>query len=1362
MVDPIPRISHGKAARARSLWRTVLLGCLVVLLAGCRVDLPYSNGFEPKASKVPGETVGDSSDLEYHGAWAAVRSSTGWPSRSGNYHLDSNPLGLRILVAVHPEQAAQFRGTLNVPTTGGTPYLTFWHKFTLAENDDEFLVQLAIPNERNWHTVASFRKADGVGQYTQVRIPLSAYRGKEVGLRFTQRILRPSLGLRRWAIDDLRVYAEPGSIQSLNAVQEGRSVRLSWTGAGGVSGYVIRRQAGNEPAQRLGQVGATAQEYVDTTPANGTGYRYSVAPLDESGQEGEAAAAQVFVAYHDAAVQGLTVQREGWDGRLRWTAQPGTRVRLYRAARAEAQPALLAEVAADSHLDVRPGWQAPSYYWAESLRDFTNPFTGAQFTLAGPRSGPVVLVALPPLGATLTGLRGSAADGYDLIWNGEAHVVVNGEYRDAVGPVEVVASGSGSPVRSTAADGGFRLVLPVTAAANWQIVVSEQGEPSRAVALALRIAGDTRPPQVSINGPATLSTTAETISLQGTALDAESGLAGVSIISSRFTGSAFQAFTGAGGSFEADVPLLPGLNLITVIARDRAGNVASAQVEVTRQIGALPRLEIVQPVNGSVVQAESVTVAGVVYSSQAASNLRLTLGGEVLFPTTSNAPGVHSFAFPGVRLNQGANQILVTVESPQGTDQAVVVVTRGESTEAEPTPPQIDITAPTHADYTNQDQVTVAGTARSSAGIASVSINGQPVAVSGADNKSVAFRQTVPVSEETAIEIVARDVNGLTSSRTITLRRDSEPPQVRLFNTDLQTGGVSMVRSNPYRLSGTVTDPNLAGLTLNGQNTGLLPGTEPNSYQFDAVLNLGAGQPVTVTLDAWDQARNRTVLEYVLQLDAAVAIDILSPREGAELEGAGDQVTVPVIARLGTLAAGHTVSARVGGGQPATLTLDEGVGRASLSLPAVDAAHELLVEVRNEAGTVVAAARRQFRVVNLDLIPLALERATPENGAAGIEPNEPITLIFNKPIVPAKLQVLVTETVHGHTYDLSANTGKNALHTGGSAPIVEVHRDHAPVAGNLSVLPDGRGAAFYMEREFAYGAQVLVDVIYDGGSLARFGYQVRPLPTLLSGLVVDQLGQPVPGITVSLPALNRSTRTDQNGTFSFGYGESAANGLKGGRQRLVLNPGLRDVRFGTLEQWVSIEEGRATRLAALPLAALSPEIAFQRVQSGQPDVSLAQGELRLDLSQARLVFVNGRDNGDLHVQFATRAEVPYRAPQPSVNPLWLYALQPGARVEGSVGISIAMPSLRGSYDYIPADGTLVLLVGFEPDELRLVPVGVGRIEQRRVVSEGRVALPALNYLGYVLVDEARQQLLARYRNGELSLEQLLAELDKQS
>jgi len=78
-----------------------------------------------------------------------------------------------------------------------------------------------------------------------------------------------------------------------------------------------------------------------------------------------------------------------------------------------------------------------------------------------------------------------------------------------------------------------------------------------------------------------------------------------------------------------------------------------------------------------------------------------------------------------------------------------------------------------------------------------------------------------------------------------------------------------------------------------------------------------------------------------------------------------------------------------------------------------------------------------------------------------------------------------------------------------------------------------------------------------------------------------------------------------------------------------------------------------------------------------------------------------------------------------------------------------MPKLYGSYSYIPADGTLVLMLGFNPQSKIIEPVGVGRIQNRQVSSVGKLSLQRLDYLGYALVKESAQTVLQQFVAGDI-------------
>lgn len=418
------------------------------------------------------------------------------------------------------------------------------------------------------------------------------------------------------------------------------------------------------------------------------------------------------------------------------------------------------------------------------------------------------------------------------------------------------------------------------------------------------------------------------------------------------------------------------------------------------------------------------------------------------------------------------------------------------------------------------------------------------------------------------------------------------------------------------------------------------------------------------------------------------------------------------------------------------------------------------MQVQNSAGDMTAQRRVTVTLIDEAAVALAVTRREPVNAASGLEPNAFIALYFNKPVDPARVQVSVKQTAHGLTWDLAGEQGASPIMDSDTFKLVQVDIDQQPVAGGRSALPGGRSLAFYPAQDFVYGASVFVEVSVDGQPLDRFSFQVRPLPTLVQGFVADSLRQPLAGIEVSLPDLDRRAVTDAQGSFSFGFGEPANRALPGGRQRLVINPGLKDPRYGTVETWANLEAGKFTRLDLNVIPILNPNEPFRRIASGQAQNRLAAGDLLLDLSGADLRFPDGARSGDIHVQLLPRNLVPFGA-RPAVGPPWLFAIQPaGIQVSGTLTASLVMPALYGSYAYIPPDGTRVLMVGFDAERKQLIPLGVGRVAQRRVVTVGTLHPESLDYLGYALKDEAAQAVLREYETGVLSLDQMSAELDE--
>ena len=329
--------------------------------------------------------------------------------------------------------------------------------------------------------------------------------------------------------------------------------------------------------------------------------------------------------------------------------------------------------------------------------------------------------------------------------------------------------------------------------------------------------------------------------------------------------------------------------------------------------------------------------------------------------------------------------------------------------------------------------------------------------------------------------------------------------------------------------------------------------------------------------------------------------------------------------------------------------------------------------------------------------------------------------------------------------------------TGDSIPD-ELDSDRVPVPGEVTLLPGSRGLVFFPARHYGFNARVFVEVLYDGETLERYRFKVRPLPTFITGGLNDQFGQPLAGVKVTLPELGLRSETNDDGAFSFGFNARPDERIPGGRHELVINPGFDTPGYGSERTTISVEQGRKNELGLLQVPELSDNAPFQRVSASQQSLSLAGGDLEIDVSDAQLLFRRGRTSGEIQVQFFpfSHLAVPM---MPGFTPLWAYATQPrGVEVDGPVGLRIKMPRLRGGYDYIPEGTERVVLLGFDTDRDVLAPVGIGRIENHIVTSENGVNLDTLDYIAFAMVPPRHQPLLEAVAAGEKSLNQLIAEL----
>ncbi len=870
-------------------------------------------------------------------------------------------------------------------------------------------------------------------------------------------------------------------------------------------------------------------------------------------------------------------------------------------------------------------------------------------------------------------------------------------------------------------------------------------------------------PVVTIEGADNASVSEDSIALRGTATDAGVGVARLEFTSDRFATSRF-AVTLQGSSWTATVPLLEGANTLTFTAFDKAGNQASVvrhveRVAVSSDIG----LTIDYPSAGTTVKDATVVVRGVLRSDKAAQRMEVLINGQAASLTATSQVTEFAYQSAPINLQVGPNTLVVQAWVDQRSTQRSVLVTY-QPAQTTFKPPRFDSLSPASGSLLPGNGFVLRGQVYAEAGLDSVRLNGRNLLLREAGTQLLELKETlgVPVGHSSySVELLARDRSGQETRQTLSWQLDQTAPVIQLDTPLVGLPAENRVSEHPFPVKGTLREANPGSFQINGSDVTLEPGASAGEFRFATSLSLPLGKSVELTLEARDQAGNLTRQAYSLELNSQAAINWVIPTEGTELLNLGEPISLEVAARIEDLSGQLFPRALLLGSNgdtlaDAALTGDTTLKSANLQVPAAAGQYRLLAVLQNSSGQVVAQSSRSITVVTPQQVPVALERIEPASGERNANPNDFISLYFNQAIDISKLQLKVFETAHGKTYVDLDGLGTSELQAQGYQ-LIDVNRDYLPVAGNLAELPGSQVVAFYPSQDLAYNAEVSVEVTYDGQELSRIRYHTRPLPTFISGVVMDQLQQPVAGVQVRIDELDRSVQTNGDGAFNFGFGDSAAQNIPAGRYSLQLNPGQSVRSYGSDSRTISVQDGVLNELGQLQLAQLNTTLPYVPVKGGS-QLSLLSGELKLDLSNAKLQFPDGRQEGDLHVQMLQFSELAYPV-DPMALPYWMYALQPaGVSVQGSIGVDLAALKLADSYDYLPENGAYVVMVGLDRAAGRVVPVGVGQIDNLRIRSKGPLEPGNLDLFGFALAGIEAQPALKAYADGQMNLRQLQAEL----
>jgi hypothetical protein len=953
------------------------------------------------------------------------------------------------------------------------------------------------------------------------------------------------------------------------------------------------------------------------------------------------------------------------------------------------------------------------------------------------------------------------SDGQFQVYKNIFPCKIEGSYDKIEANLVVKAVSGNKIIEANATNGFFSLFIPDSGL--WEIqLLKSSGEIINKTKL--EIFQDFAPPVLKIEGEPTRTVDFDFIQISGMALDYTSGVDVVFVQSDRYPDVQFNAMINERDTFSAEIPLKNQMNLLRITARDIMANEVNKTITVNVSVAELPRITILTPENGAVFKDDRIDVSGMVRSSLPPDQIRLHLQDQVIFAQGSD--GNYTFAFHQVQLlKTGVNQLTVTAEMVHGEVQGQTsVLYDPNQTEEDIVKPQIELLQPRSETIINEFPLLVSGVATSENGIKEIFINNQEADCVGKGSSEVSFDLLFSASIKPVIpiEIIAIDSLNISNTLLIEIQYDATPPVIQLENTLIQELPViNNVNESPYPLSLILTESHLAGFSVNGNNAGVLPGSDESTWLYEARLELVRDETRYVQLDVWDIPGNRTSMELAFKLDTHVDLNIIKPEAQHIFQTADDRISIDIQVEASGLKSDDTLYAMIDNGTPIQLERLGSIANSSISITASQGTYELIIYGQDSKGIEFVKQRCQFTIENTSNIPLTVDRQVPGNNEINVEPNEFIAFYFNRSFDPEKLTITVLETAHGEIYT-STKQGVNFTEMN-NTELVEIHRENQPVPGGLSYFPENTMAAFYPQRDYAYGGDIYITISYnkEKNVIWRSIFQIRPLPTFVQGFVADQFMTPLEGIEVVIPDLKKTATTDSNGSYGFGFGEPANQAIPPGRHRALINPNMENHTYGSVQLWINIEQNRLNEMGVNMIPILNPEVPFRRVRSYQSSKALlAENELTLSLENTLLTFPNGRTEGDIHVQFMQLNQLGYKC-FPSAMPNWAFAIHPiEIKVSGEIQMTFNIPDLYGMNDYVKKLSKYVLLIGLDEHSLQIVPTGVGRVDtlKNQVISE-KIEITRLDYLGYALVPSEAQSILEQYIKGEIGLREMIGMIE---
>jgi len=405
-------------------------------------------------------------------------------------------------------------------------------------------------------------------------------------------------------------------------------------------------------------------------------------------------------------------------------------------------------------------------------------------------------------------------------------------------PVSAVADHGGSASVSVMlrANVENHLLLFATAAA---------GRGLTSAPLEITVVHDDQPPSIALVTPRTGTLVRGLIPTEALAFD-RTGIADVEF---RLDGSLVGLDAAAPYQMTFDTrAVADGPRTLSAVARDRAGNVASAAAQLTID-NTPPEVRVVKPVSGSIVAGTAEVIVEARDETSGVARVEVAVNGMPRF--MAEAPP-YRFQFDPQNLGVGPH-VLVAAATDRAGNRAqsapVSITLSGIS---------IGITEPLEGAQVPAGSILVRGRVEAGGAEVGVAVNGIPAAVQGAT-----FAAVVPVrADTTRLTAVATTASGMTASHSVSIGVSSTPAQ----GVDLLVTSSSGVAPLTVTFS-LHNSPGAAAVALDFDGNGTMDFTGPTLE----------GQTFTYALPGFYLPRATVTDTGGIQFSVAGVVNVLAP-----------------------------------------------------------------------------------------------------------------------------------------------------------------------------------------------------------------------------------------------------------------------------------------------------------------------------------------------------------------------------------------------------------------------------------------------------------------------------------------------------